>query len=234
MSTWSNIRDSANQLGWANGAILAMSRVLHAASRGRCRIVKYHFVAQPIPACALAPATNGSITVELATPGHPIVQQFPRPAHVLARRFAEGATCFAAIKNGTLMGFIWIKSDEYMEDDVRCLYSLEPRQVAAWDFDVWVAPDFRLSRTFVRLWDAANAFMRERGYRWSVSRISAFNPGSLSSHRRLGIVHLHSAIFLVLGRVQVSFFSCAPYVHLSASEQQYPVLKLRAPVTSAH
>ena len=229
MSIWAKIRDSTDRLGWADGVLFAISRSLHTLTRGRCRIVKYRFVAQPVPDRALAPATSTGITVERAIAGDRIVHQFPRPAHVLARRFADGATCFAAARGDTLMGFIWIKSDEYMEDEVRCLYRLEPRRVAAWDFDVWVAPEYRLSRAFVRLWDAANTFMHEHGYRWSVSRISAFNAGSLSSHQRLGIVHLHSAIFVTLGRLQLSLFTCAPYLHLSLSPQRYPVVRLNAP-----
>lgn len=234
MSIWRKISDSTKRLGRIDGTLFAAARALHVITRGRCRIVKYRFVAQPIRDGALTAATSSGITVERATAGDRIVRQFPRPAHVLARRFAEGAICFAAARNGTLMGFIWIKTGEYMEDEVRCLYKVEPRQVAVWDFDVWVAPEFRLSRAFMRLWDAANAFMREQGYRWSLSRISAFNAGSLSSHQRLGIVHIHSAIFVMLGRLQLSLLTCPPYLHLTVSPHRYPIVRLNAPDAPPH
>jgi hypothetical protein len=224
------IKTGLTGLGWWNGLLYVTSRLLEKATSGRSRIVKYQFVAQPVPVQRLAAVeAASSIRIRRVEQDDPLVGVFPRPRHVIAERYASGAVCFAAEKHGTLAGFIWIKREQYREDEVRCLYLLEPADAAAWDFDVWVAPEFRLTRTFARLWDAANAFLREKGYGWSVSRISAFNPASLASHRRLGIVHLETGVFVRVGPVQLAFFTCAPYCHLGYRRSHFPVLRLRAP-----
>ena len=43
------------------------------------------------------------------------------------------------------------------------------------------------------LWGKANQHLRNEGVEWSFSRISAFNPGSLHAHSKLGIRILFSA-----------------------------------------
>lgn len=140
-----------------------------------------------------------------------------------------GAVCLAAENRDRFIGFIWLKEVEYPEDEVRCNYLLEPRGVSAWDFDVYIDPAFRFGRTFVRLWDCANAWLRERGYRWSLSRISAFNPESIAAHDRLGTRRIGSAIFLRLGELQVAFLDRAPFVHVGWGGDQTPTLRLAAP-----
>jgi hypothetical protein len=129
---------------------------------------------------------------------------------------------------GNLVGFIWIRLDRYEEDEVRCDYLLDPVGELAWDFDAYVAPEFRMSRAFVQLWEAANEFLRRRGYHWTASRISAFNPASLASHRRFGAEHRHTALFLAVGPVQLALLSLRPYVHLSAGRASRPAVVLRA------
>ncbi len=161
-----------------------------------------------------------------------IVGTFPRPADVIARRFADGAACFVAERDGTLIGFIWIKLERYEEDEVRCDYLLNSAGRLAWDFDAWVAPEFRMTRAFVQLWGVANEYLRECGCRWSASRISAFNPVSLAAHRRLGARRLHTGFFLVAGSAQLALFSCRPYVHFGIGARSRPKLMLRPPETS--
>ena len=91
-----------------------------------------------------------------------------------------------------------------------------------------VEPEFRMGRSFLRLWDAANALLRERGVCWSISRISAFNPVSLNSHARLGTRLLGKVTFVVLGSLQVSFTGQL-IPHFSVSDKSPPILQLRAP-----
>jgi hypothetical protein len=234
MSVLGKLRHEISRFGLGNGLLYVLAYALQSATSNRCRIIKYRFVAQPVSSRALSPerAGRGSV-VRRVGPDEPVVAQFPRPEHVIKRRFADGAVCFVAEKDGELAGFIWIQPGSYMEDEVRCLYVLEPMGSAAWDFDVWVAPQFRFTRAFARLWDAANSFMRDRGYAWSVSRISAFNPESLAAHRRLGIRQLCTGVFVLLGKVQVALISRAPYVHIALSRQQHPVLHLHLPPSPA-
>ena len=93
-----------------------------------------------------------------------------------------------------------------------------------WDFDVYVEPQFRLGRTFARLWDAANEQFSSNGIQWSISRISAFNQQSLQSHQRLGIRRLNTLTFFCLGGLQIGFMSCAPYLNICTKELNRPVV----------
>jgi hypothetical protein len=229
MSLLTQTRQVITALGWKDGIFYAASRAVEAASFRRLRIIKYYFVAQPVRDRGLRGAASSSIKTFRAEPNDPIVQQFTRPREVVARRFNDGAICFVAVKADVLVGFLWIQQDRYMEDEVRCLFLLEPAGQAAWDFDVWVAPEFRMTRAFALLWDAANAFLRAHGYCWTLSRISAFNAFSLASHLRLGAEKLHAGLFVLGNSVQLSFLSCPPYLHMSTRENSYPIVRLSAP-----
>ena len=224
------LRESVAANGLGNGLLYALSRGLERASRGRCRLFKYYFVAQPIPGQPKdAPRQLGQLKVYRVSGSEDIVARFPRPPEVIARRFADGAVCFVAERAGALAGFIWVKLDRYEEDEVRCDYVVDSRRGIAWDFDAWIAPEYRMTRTFVELWRAANEYLRRQGCQWSASRISAFNPVSLASHRRLGAVRLHAAIFLVLGSAQLALFSRRPYIHLGLRRRSRPRLVFHPP-----
>jgi hypothetical protein len=228
-SVYSAIRESVASHGLGNGALYAVSRALERLTRGRGRLFKYYFVAQPVPESPQATQRTGQIKLYRASGTEKIIASFPRPAKIIARRFADGAACFVAERDGVLLGFIWVKLDRYEEDEVRCDYLLDSARGVAWDFDAWVAPEFRMTRAFRHLWEAANDYLRQRGCRWSVSRISAFNPVSLSSHRRLGAVHLFTGLFLALGSVQLALFSRRPYFHFSVGAGSRPRLAFGPP-----
>ena len=225
-----SFKQAVRRLGVVNGMLWAIGRSVAIASSGRWVIHRYYFVAQPVPdKPQVAPGRATRVAIRLIEPNDPLVEQFPRPRHVIASRFGMDAHCLAAQKDGTFAGFIWLKEREYPEDEVRCIYKLDPRGNAVWDFDVHIEPAFRYGRTFIRLWEAANAWMRERNHRWTISRISAFNPDSLAAHQRLGTVRVGSALFLRTGRVQFAFLDRAPYVHIGWRADQIPCLLLRAP-----
>jgi L-amino acid N-acyltransferase YncA len=223
------LRDSVTSLGMANGLLATFARALDQASGGRCRLYKYYFVAQPVPADSIVADKPSKTRIYRASADDSIIQQFPRPAQNIARRFADGAVCHVAVREGKLVGFIWIKQDSYREDEVRCHYVLRPSTQLAWDFDAYVAPEFRMSRAFSQLWDAANNYLRSLGRRWTISRISAFNAASLRSHQRLGLTRLDTGYFLVLGPVQISVFSCRPYVHVATRRSRGPELVFTTP-----
>jgi GNAT superfamily N-acetyltransferase len=229
-SVWAAIRESATAHGWGNGVLYVAGRAVERATRGQCRLFKYHFVAQPVPERPAATSQRpAQIRVYRVSGTEDIVASFPRPPEVIARRFADGAACFVAERNGVLIGFIWLKLDRYEEDEVRCDYVLDSARGIAWDFDAWVAPEFRLTRAFVNLWEAANEYLRRHGCRWSASRISAFNPVSLASHRRLGAVRLHTGVFLVAGAAQLALFSRRPYFHFGVGAGSRPRLTFCPP-----
>jgi hypothetical protein len=228
------LRASVQSLGWGNGLLYLLARALSTTTRGRSILIKYYFVVQPVPRQPLEALPRSSKTrVYQVSATDDIIRGFPRPAPVIAQRFADGAVCFVAENSGNLVGFIWLRLDRYDEDEVRCDYRLEPRGVLAWDFDAYVAPEFRMSRAFVQLWEAANDFLRRHGYYWTASRISAFNPASLASHRRFGAEHLHTALFLVVGPVQLALLTLRPFIHLGVTRGRRPVVTLRPPPTLA-
>jgi hypothetical protein len=232
-SVYTALRQNIASHGWGNGALYAVSRALERLSRGRCRFFKYYFVAQPVPEKPQAiPARTTQIKVYRVSGAEDIVATFPRPPGTIAKRFADGAACFVAERDGVLGGFIWIKLDRYDEDEVRCDYLLDSARGIAWDFDAWVAPEFRMTRAFVHLWEAANEYLRLHGCRWSTSRISAFNPVSLASHRRLGAMHLHTGVFLAVGSAQLALFSCRPYFHFGVGAGSRPKLTFGPPAAT--
>jgi hypothetical protein len=207
---------------------------LSRGSGGRVRLLRYRFVAQPVTRPHEHPSPGTSVVVRQIAQDDAMVAQFPRPASVIAERFRMGANCFVAERQGRFLGFLWLKQERYLEDEVRCLYVLEPMSNAVWDFDVHVEPAFRLGRTFVRLWDYANAWMHEHGYAWTISRISAFNHNSLAAHGRFGIVPLGTATFLRFGRLQLALLDQAPFVHAGWRDDQAPTLHLRPPYPRLH
>jgi GNAT superfamily N-acetyltransferase len=221
-------RQLASTLGVATAAWYAASRLLDAATRGAVRIVKYRFVAQPVFASSpTLPERGSSVELRWLRADDRIVVQMPRPPAVVARRFRDGARCLAAVKSGRLIGFLWYKETEYLEDEVRCCYRFDPA-VAVWDFDVYVDPEFRLGRLFSRLWGAAHRELHRQGYRWTISRISVFNAASLAAHARMGARTIGRATFLVIGPLQVSFATLTPRLHVSWRADHYPVFVLEA------
>ncbi|HEU4621750.1 MAG TPA: GNAT family N-acetyltransferase [Burkholderiaceae bacterium] len=216
-------------MGVRDGLAYLLSRALVKLTRGHATLIRYRFYAQPVPTHSLAPARASSTRIGRLAPDDPLLKAMPRPPHVIERRLRDGAHCFAASRDGVLQGFIWICEREYLEDEVRCLYRWSPSSVAAWDFDVYVAPEARGGRLFARLWDCANAWMREHGYAWSLSRISTFNIASRAAHEKLNIQCIGSATFLVLGKLQVSFASSLKGPHIAFGARAYPTLVLTPP-----
>jgi hypothetical protein len=213
--------------GWFNVILFLLNKFLVMVSRGNVRLYKYHLVAQPVKKTSLLPPGRGrKIDIRLIHEQDEIIRHFPRPAAAIETRFKHGAKCLVAFKEEQFIGFLWLLLGSYQEDEVRALYTPLPLKQAAWDFDVYVAPDSRLGFAFPRLWDEANRFLTENEIRWSCSRISAFNTASLGAHAQLGAVPLGSAIFFCAGRWQITFSSISPYFHLSSNPESFPEFSL--------
>ncbi|MFV8835537.1 N-acetyltransferase [Aquisalimonas sp. APHAB1-3] len=211
-------------------ALFFVSRVLRRLTRGRVQLYRYYLVAQPVPEDAMLPPGRGrTIEVRRIREGDPVLERFPRPAKVLAARFAQGALCYTAFRSDEVSGFLWFTPGDYEEDEVRCLFRPQPSGACAWDFDVYVAARDRIGPTFARLWDTAYADMRARGIAWTLSRISAFNQGSLASHSRLGARFLESLTFVVAGPAQVMFRGRFPFVYMSVTTARRPVVSVAVP-----
>lgn len=222
------LREAFRQFGAFDGSLYLVHRALERTTGGRAGIHRYYLVAQPVPdTSALRNGANGSVCI--LPPDDPLRTEFPRPAHVIAKRYHDGNLCFGARVSQRFAGFLWIARESYDEDEVRCLYHLADPASSVWDYDVYVEPQFRLGRTFARLWDAANRHLAADGVRWTFSRISGFNPVSLQVHSKLGVRRLFGVTFLRAGTVQLTLAGAPPFVHLSLSPRSRPTLKLSPP-----
>ena len=156
--------------------------------------------------------------------------QLPLETATLERRFAQGARCLGLFRGERLVAALWHQFGDYEEDEVRCRFRLSDATAAAWDFDVYVQPDQRAGFAFAALWDAADATLRESGRRFSLSRISAFNPASLGSHQRLGAREVGRATFIGLGPVQLCHSTLLrPRLHLALRRRERPVITIPVP-----
>jgi hypothetical protein len=221
------IQETIRRLGWLNGCLYALDRLLAIVSRGRARLHKYYFVAQPISEKRWLPAQRGAnLEVRRVTESDPIVKEFPRPDWAIPYRFKQGAVCLAGFKAGELIGFLWFTLGAYQEDEVHCRYVPLPAGKSAWDFDVYLHPEHRNGIAFLKLWDEANSFLAARDIRWSLSRISAFNRRSMLSHARMGARRIGVASFLTIASCQLSVATVRPYFYFSRHPDSFPIFAL--------
>jgi hypothetical protein len=224
------VRALVDELGVVAACLYLLGRLVSLLSGGRARLIAYALYAQPIGAGRLAAMREDANTLIAAVAASdPICAAFPRPADVIRRRFEAAACCYVARVKGSFGGFIWISRERHIEDEVRCQYVLAAPERSIWDFDVYVEPRLRLGRTLARLWRHVDQAMAREGVRWSFSRISLFNSGSLGAHERLGAIRVGSAAFLVLGSFQLSIYSAQPFLHASWGTRPGPCINLTPP-----
>lgn len=223
-----NLITTAKELGAGNAILYWIDQVGVKFLASRMRVFKYNFVSQPITDKPFIPARRGAnISIQKFTGATAAVRSLPVTPEVLAFRLDQGSHVLIATLNDQYAGHLWYTLGSYREDEVRCTYRLEPPDATAWDYDASIADEFRLSLVFARLWDAARQEMFKAGVRASASRISAFNSDSLRSHQRLGARGCGFAVFLVIGRVQLTVSTLSPFLHLSMSARSAPTITIR-------
>lgn len=217
------------ELGHLNAFLYSANRA-YTKTTGRHILWRYVLVAQPVPSKDRLSVSRGrTIEVRPLNPGDPTLTLLPITVQTIEHRLRQGAICLGAFKNDEIIGCIWLQFGAFDEDEVRCRFVPLPADETAWDFDVYVAPLHRGSLAFLRLWDSANAYLRARGIRWSMSRISAFNKISLTSHARMNACRLGTATYLRLGGCQIMISSLKPFLHLSMRPASKPSVDLHAP-----
>lgn len=183
-------RGLVSEFGFANAVLYVAGLALRKICP-RVFVYRYYIVAQPVPEKDfLHPRRGRNIDVRELTAGDPAFADLPLDDDVLAFRFGQDVLCLGAFQDGRIIGCLWMCFGAYEEDEVRCVFRLTPPETVSWDFDVYLHPDARLGFAFLRLWDEANARLRDRGIEWSLSRISGFNPGSMASHARMGAMRV--------------------------------------------
>lgn len=220
---FARLRDKLRTLGWADTLWFTTDRVLGRMSFGSARFIKYYVIAQPVAEVAPSPVRKpGDMQLYVGCCLDDTIRQAARPIQALEDRFAQGSRCVVAERSGTFAGFIWLCPDTYREDTLRCVYRWAPAEAAVWDFDVFVAPPFRMGRLFARLWERAHSLLAAENVRWTLSRIDAFNAGSLAAHRKLGAREIARAWFLIVGACQLTLCTVAPRWHFSFREADAP------------
>lgn len=218
-------RRLAEEIGTANAVLYVIARVLGIASFGHVRLVKYYITAQPVHEAPLTPARRGrQIEVTELPPDQALALPVDRPRHVIETRLHRRGRCLAASKAGVLLGFQWFTLHDYPEDEVRCVFKLSPEDRCAWDYDIYVLPEWRSQPVFSRLWDTCNQLLREAGIGLTLSRIHAFNAGSRRAHERIGAKIVGQAMFLCIGALQLAAFSARPWLHASLTAAGAPKL----------
>jgi hypothetical protein len=207
------LSDTLHELGPALATLYGMARLVHLCG---ARLFCYRFVAQPVHPRPPRPRRSAATSFFAASGLSELGAGRPRPDAILAQRFARGAQCVAATRDGQLAGFLWYQLGAYDEDEVRARYRMAGPALA-WDFDVFVQPALRCGPTFGRLWEEAHRELDAAGVRWTCSRISPFNAASLRAHARLGAREIGAATFLCIGRLQLMAASLPPYFHASLS-----------------
>ncbi len=120
---------------------------------------------------------------------------------VQAERFAQGLTCLGVFTpKGVLAGVVWLGTGTGREGNIALDFAL-PAQ-GCWDTGMWIHPDFRLGRAFSALWAGVATWMEARGLTHSYSVIVDYNVGSLTAHRRLGMVEMARLLVIRVGRWQ--------------------------------
>ena len=216
------LKRKIRSFGWPDTCWFVADTFLRRVSFGSARLVKYYFVAQPVAERADEHSRSGSMQIYVTETLDDVICQAPRPVQTMQKRFDQRSRCVVAERDGVFAGFIWLCPEQYREDTVRCDYRWTPPRSAVWDFDVFVAPPFRMGRLFQRLWAHTHGLLAAENVRWTLSRIDALNPGSLAAHRKLGARDVARGWFLIAGQFQITVASAAPYLHVSLRDGDAP------------
>ena len=214
--------------GPVDAPLYLLARLLRRMPGSHSRLLKYTFWSQPVPVDRLMPRRASAVAIRVLDPGDPVLPQIPRDPGLIAARLGNGDICLGAVRGDRLLACMWIATGVYEEDEVRARFDPQPRGRAAWDYDIFVLPEQRGGLLFARLWDAAYELLRERGYRWSISRISSFNLASSAAQARMGARPVGWGMFLILFNCQLMVSSIAPRLHFCLPGGRGPALSLDA------
>ncbi len=215
------------EFGVLGGTIYLVDRLLGAVSSGTGAYF-YELMVQPIPDGEIIPARfMKNLEFREIARGDPDIETMPARPEIKDDRFDQGAICLGMYKKSALIGYIWFATGEYLEDEVRCTFELEPVESSVFDFDLYIFPEHRLGFAFVSLWEGANRFLRQRGIAYTFSRLNRFNVASRRAHDRLGWQLVGKAVIFKLWRLEVMAASLAPYVYLSWSQENRARIKMR-------
>lgn len=224
------LRSACAEYGGIDATLLALQRAARLLFP-EAVIERLYIVAQPVPRTRDGSLRRGqAIQVRPLEQDDPALAAFTRVPAEVSDRFAQGAVCLGAFRGTDLLGWLWFTIGAFRDHTHPVAFELAPAATTAWDFDVYVRPEARLTAAFARLWAAAFDTLRERGVSQTLSAISAYNPASLRAHRRLGMAPFGSLLVLRLGRLQAVFSRhFQPHWQLSLKPEFRATFQLAAP-----
>ena len=227
---WHKVISPFKEFGVGAGALYALDRVLRRISP-HLGLFVYEMMVQPITDKPMLPANLAKNLkfIEIGR-GHPDIELMPARAEIKESRFDQGAICLGAYRKDKLIGYIWFCFHNYEEDEVRCTYVLTDPAHSVFDFDLYVLPEHRMGIGFMAIWHGANAYLRERGIKYTFSRLTRFNLASRRSHARLGWKCAARAVFLKAWQIEVMLTNIFPYIAMTWADPQRSRLCLRADV----
>lgn len=184
---------------------------------------------QPIPNKPLLPASmTKSFECREIKRGDPVLAHMHPPLEIIEFRFNQNAICLGVFKKEEFIGYIWFNFGQYIEDEARCLYLLEPKGKSVFDFDLYLFPEHRFGLGFMVIWEEANKFLRQRGIQQSFSRLTSYNIASKKAHDHLEWKHVGQAYYLKLWGFEFMLATISPYLGFSFRESGRIELKLNA------
>ncbi len=214
------------RFGFFPGLVLAIHRVLSRRSP-RLGLLYHDWMVQPIPEKPLLSARRSQAYETREIPkGDPLIDRMPIRPEIRVSRFAQDAICLGTFRNDELVGYIWLSFGTYEEDEARCTFILEPESESVFDFDLYIPEKHRMGMAFAAVWDGASRYLRERGVRYSYSRLDHFNRKSAAAHDHFGWKQVGRAIILRLWSVELIVANVHPHVSLLLTTSQRAHIKL--------
>jgi len=127
------------------------------------------------------------------------VERLYRRAPQALRRLNRGDMAVVAEYKGELAGCVWVAFKRYREEEtegVKAEFILEEPGSVCWDYNSFVANRYRLTPAYAAMWDATLHELHGRGFRWSLSSISVFNPYSLHVNSRMALLRVGKLLFV--------------------------------------
>lgn len=205
------------EFGLLAGTLYVIDRLLQRLSP-KLGLYVYELMVQPISSKTLLPPNlTKNLSFAEIDRSHADISLMPAREDIKAQRFEQGARCLGVYRRDQLIGYVWLAFGRYEEDEVRCTYELVDAAHSVFDFDLYVLPKHRMGIAFVAIWHGANEYLRERGVRYTFSRLTRFNLASRRAHARLGGHCAGRVFFLKAWKLEAMLATVAPYVALTWS-----------------
>jgi len=214
------------EFGFISGLIYLIDSALTRISTD-LRLIYYEIYVQPIPDKPIIPERMAQqFEIREIKPGDTDLDLMPAFSHIKKYRFEQNSICLGAYVHNKLIGYIWFCFHAYKEDEVRCTFLLAPEEESVFDFDLYIFPEYRMGLGFMGIWNGANEYLRDKGIKYSFSRVTKFNLGSRRAHEQLGSKHIASAVILKLRKFEFILTTIYPYINFSIRESRRVKLKL--------